>query len=308
MPVMDRLLDRRSFIKGAGLFAAGIGLTPSESVAGPVTRAKNAAPEVDRLGWRLACHSYSFRQFSLREAITKTASLGLRHIGSYPTQILSPEQPGVQVTAALPAGIRREIKQWLADAGLALVHFGVCGFDQGVDGFRAVFDFAAELGIEAIIAEPPETAFDALERLCDEYRIDLAIHNHPEKAKNSRYWHPDIVMKHCSGRSRRIGACADTGQWARSNLNPVECLRKLEGRLLASHFKYMNELGPRGHCVPLGAGVCDVRGMLATVHRQRARPVFAIEHEFNWSNNLPEIAESVRYFNAAAAALMDRRF
>jgi sugar phosphate isomerase/epimerase len=296
-------LHRRTFLKTAGIVAAGLGLSRFESVAASATRPANVAPNAERLGWRLACHSFSFKLFTLREAIRKTASLGFRYMGAYPTQPLSPEHPGVLVTAALPAGHRREIKRWLDDAGLSLVHFGVCGFDQGADGFRAAFDFAAELGIESFIAEPPEDAFDALERLCDEYRIDLAIHNHPEFAKNSRYWHPDIVMKHCSGRSKRIGACADTGLWARTGLNPLECLRKLEGRLVAKHFKDMSELGRKGHCVPLGRGVCDVRGMLAEVQRQKARPVFAIEHEFNWSDNLPEIAESAAYFEAVVVGL-----
>lgn len=300
---MNRIIDRRSFIKTTGLLAAGGGLTSLELVAGTIKRAPDATPRAAKLGWRLACHSFSFKLFTLREAIAKTASLGFRYMGAYPTQPLSPEHPGVLVTAALPAGHRREIKRWLDDAGLSLVHFGVCGFDQGKNDFRPVFDFAAELGVEAILAEPPFESFDALERLCDEYRIDLAIHNHPEYAKNSRFWHPDIVMKHCAGRSRRIGACADTGLWARTGLNPLECLRKLEGRLVASHFKDMSELGRKGHCVPLGRGVCDVRSMLAEVRRQKARPVFAIEHEFNWSDNLPEIAESAAYFEAVVVGL-----
>ncbi len=302
---MNCSLPRRAFLQHAAVLAAGAALERGRAwaVSGGEARGGGGTANAARLGWRLGVHAYSFRQFSLHEAIAKTAALGLRHLGAYPTQALGPGRPGVQVSAALSAADRRELRQRLADARIALVHYGVCGFDRGVEQFRAEYDFAAELGVEAILAEPPEDAFDALEALCEEYRIDLAIHNHPEKAKNSRFWHPRIVLQHCAGRSRRFGACADTGQWARSDLDPVACLRQLEGRLLALHIKDMNQPGMKGHCVPLGQGGSDVRGMLAEVRRQEARPVFMIEYEFNWNDNLGDIAECVRFFDATAAAL-----
>jgi sugar phosphate isomerase/epimerase len=153
--------------------------------------------------------------------------------------------------------------------------------------------------LETIVSEPEEHDFDTLEKLCEEYRINLAIHNHP---KPSHYWNPDTVLKVCKGRSKRIGACADTGHWARSGLNPLECLKKLEGRLIEFHFKDINQAPPR-HDVPWGTGVCDVKGMLTEVHRQKFRGLFYVEYEHNWENSLPEIAQSVKYFDKVAAEL-----
>lgn len=34
----------------------------------------------DKLGWRMAVHSYTFMNFSIREVIAKTAALGLKDI------------------------------------------------------------------------------------------------------------------------------------------------------------------------------------------------------------------------------------
>ena len=65
-------------------------------------------------------------------------------------------------------------------------------------------------------------------------------------------------MKVCKDRSKRIGACADTGHWLRSGLNPLECLKKLEGRIISLHFKDLNEKGPSAHDVPWETGVCNV--------------------------------------------------
>lgn len=300
---MKAAIDRRTFLKTTGLLAAGAGVTGLRGLGQAVPETPSLTAAADRLGWRLGVHAYSFRNFTLYESIEKTAAFGLRWFGAYPTQRLSPDAPGVQVLATLPAATRREIRRRLDDAGLKLVHFGVSGFDQGADRFREVFDFAAELGVEALLAEPPEDAFDALEKLCDEYRIGLAIHNHAQHHRNSRYWNPDLVMKTCAGRGRHIGACVDIGQWTRSDLVPLECLRKMEGRILASHFKDMNQIGEKGHCVRFGAGVCDVPGMLAEIHRQNAKPVFMIEYEYNWADNGPDITACARFFNEAVTRL-----
>lgn len=295
--------SRRHFLKSSGLLAAGLGLSGPRSVANQARAVAHAAAKVEKLGWRLGVHSYSFRNFTLHESIAKTAALGVRWFSAYPTQRLAPAQPGVLVTAALPTADRREVQRRLDGAGLKMLQFGVCGFDEGIDRFRPLFDFAAELGVETIVAEPPPEAFDAIERLCDEYRIAVAIHNHPQFAPGTRYWHLDLVLKACAGRGPRIGVCADTGHWARSGLNPVDCLARLEGRLLTSHFKDVSARERRGHCVPLGTGTCDAPAMLAEIRRQRTRHVFMIEHEFNWDHNAPDIAQSLAYLERIAAGL-----
>ena len=135
----------------------------------------------------------------------------------------------------MTAANRKEVLKKLADSGVKMVNFGVGGYD------RKHFEFAKEMGIETLVAEPNENDFDALDKLCGEFRINLAIHDHP---KPSHYWNPDTVLKVCRGRSKRIGACADTGHWARSGLTPVECLKKLAGRIVSFHFKDLNQMGP----------------------------------------------------------------
>ena len=164
----------------------------------------------------------------------------------------------MKFTEDSPADVRAAVKKKLADADVKLLSFGVIP-SQEPGKYRKFFDFAKDMGIETIVAEPEEDAFDALEKLCEEYQINLAIHDHP---KPSHYWNLDTVLKVCKGRSKRIGACADTGHWMRSGLNPVECLKKLEGRIIEFHFKDINKAAPKAYDVPWGTGVCDVKGML----------------------------------------------
>lgn len=292
-------MDRRSFLKTTGSVGIGIsmvGLGGSRLMAAE----HRGAPNAEKLGWRLGMQAWTFHQAPMFDAIDHTASLGLRYLEAIPGQKLSKDLPNLSFGEGLSADGRKAVKKKLADSGVKLVNYGVCGLSKNVDESRKVFEFAKDMGIETIASEPAVDAFDTLDKLCEEYAINVAIHNHP---KPSHYWNPDAVLKVCKGRSKRIGACADTGHWPRSGLSPIDCLKKLDGRIVSFHFKDVNKLGPDAHDVSWGTGVCDVKAMLAEIRRQKIKAVFSIEYEYNWGKALPEIAQCVAYFDRVAAEL-----
>jgi sugar phosphate isomerase/epimerase len=86
-------------------------------------------------------------------------------------------------------------------------------------------------------------------------------------------------------------------------LNPIECLKKLEGRLISFHLKDLNKMAADAHDVPWGTGVCDVKGILNEIHRQKVKAVFSIEYEYNWDHAMDEIAKCVAYFNTVAGEI-----
>ena len=269
----------------------------------PCTGSENHHPATDVYdGWRLGIQAWTFNRFTLYEAIDKTASLGLDWIEAYPHgQKLSKDKPDIIFGHEMSAKMKQEVKRKLADAGVKLINYGVVGLPNDEAKCRKVFEFAKEMGIETLVSEPPAEAFDMLDKLCQEYKIKVAIHNHP---KPSGYWNPDTVLGVCEGRSKWIGACADTGHWVRSGLNPLEVLKKLEGRIISLHFKDISEFGKReAHDVIWGTGVGDVKAMLAELDRQNFKGVFSIEYEHNWEKSLPEIRKSVAYFNKVAGEL-----
>jgi len=295
-------IDRRGFLKTAGALGVGMGLTVPCSISLLASEPAGGAPHAEALGWRLGMQAWTFHQSTLCDAIDKTAALRLHYIEAFPREKLGgtwSHKLGVE----LPANVRQALKAKLSDSGVKLVSYGVCGLSKDADQDRRVFEFAKDIGIETIISEPTEDAFDAIDRLCEEYGINVAIHNHPEP---SHYWNPDAVLKVCRGRSQRIGACADTGHWARSGLNPLECLKKLAGRIISFHLKDVNQFGPKAQDVPYGTGVCDIQALLAEVHRQGIKPFFAIEYESNWGKSMPEIAQCVEFFDRAAANLVGK--
>lgn len=239
-----------------------------------------------KLRWRLGVQAYTFRSLTFFEAIDQAAAAGIEYIEMYPGQRLSKDQPNLKTDHNLPDDVQEQIKKKLAEAKVKLVNYGVVGLGKDEAAARKVFEFARKMGIETIVSEPAPADLAWIDRLCQEYEINVALHNHP---KPSRYWDPQVVLDACKGRSPRIGACADTGHWMRSGLDPLECLRKLEGRIICLHFKDLNAAEPKAHDVPWGTGKGQVYKQLEELKRQNKPFVFSIEYE----HNTPELAANV---------------
>jgi len=251
-------------------------------------------------GWRLGTQAYTFNRFTFFEAVDKAAQIGLDWIEAYPGQRLCKELPEAKMHHTMPAGQRELVQKKLAESGIRLVCYGVVGLPNNEEECRRVFNFCKIMGIENIASEPPEDAFDLIDRLCREYRIAVAIHNHP---KPSHYWNPDTVLKVCQGRSKWIGACADTGHWMRSGVNPLEAVKQLqaEKRIIYFHLKDLNEFGIRNaHDVPWGKGKANMPLILKYLAESNFRGVFSAEYEHNWLNSVPELQQCAKFFNQAS--------
>jgi len=266
----------------------------------------------EKLGWQLAVHAYTYKNFSIDECIAKTAGLGLKYMSLSGSVNLDGKKP-VKTVDISDAELQHILDKTKA-AGLKLVNIGVVQLPNNEAESRKVFEFAKKAGIDTLVAEPPEDALDLVEKLCKEYNIKVAIHEHP---RPNHYWNPDTVLAAVKGRTPLMGACADTGHWLRSGLDPVECLKKLEGRVICLHFKDlvpMDTAHPDApdqkrkesramHDVPWGTGVGNVRGQLEELKRQHFHGAICIEYEYHWDNSTPEIAECVKWFNQTAAEL-----
>jgi sugar phosphate isomerase/epimerase len=248
----------------------------------------------DKLGWQLAVHSYTFQKFSIFEAIDKTAALGVKYMSISGSVIL--EGTNRLTTVDLSDQQREAINQKLAADGFgSFVNMGVVQLPVDEVKCRKVFEFAKKWGIGILVAEPQPEALDTVEKLCKEYNIKVAIHDHPKG--HSIYWNPDSVLAAIKGRTPLMGACADVGHWMRSGLDPLECLKKLDGHIICLHFKDLNQMGPDAHDVPWGTGAGKTRELMAELKRQHFHGAFCVEYEYHWDNSSPEIVQCVKFFN-----------
>ena len=255
----------------------------------------------DKLGWQLAIHSYTFQKFSIFDAIDKASALGVKYMSISGSVILDASNKLSTVT--LSDAQREAIDQKLRADGFGnFVNIGVVQLPADEAKSRKVFEFAKKWGINILVSEPETNALDTVEKLCKEYNIKVAIHDHPKG--HSIYWNPEAVLAAIKGRTPLMGACADVGHWVRSGLDPVECLKKLDGHIICLHFKDLNEMGPKAHDVPWGTGISNAKGMMAELKRQNFHGAFCVEYEYHWDNSSPEIAQCVKFFNQACDELV----
>ena len=273
----------------------------------------------ESLGWKLGTQAYSFRMFTFEEALNKADSIGIKYVQGFPNQKIG---AGIEGTMDyhMPTSKRDSVLQLLKSKNITILSYGVVSPNTEED-WKQLFEFAKGMGLKQFASEPDPKFMSLVSTLADQYKVNVAIHNHP---RPSRYWSPDTLIKYTAGYSKRLGACADIGHWVRSGLDPVQMMKKLQGRIFELHMKDLHEkpsaeytafqmsrpapgqggqvqganrpkppAGP--HDVPWGTGISNIKGVLHELKRQHFKgPIFA-EYEYNWMNNAPEIAQSLKY-------------
>lgn len=278
------------------LCAAGLWLSGLAACAAPI-------PASCRIGgFALGCQSWTFNHYTVLEAIDKTAEAGGKIIEFYPGQRFSPEHPDWKFDHNATDEMIAEVKARLARDGIRAVNYGVVAIPKNEAQARKIFEFAKKLDLYAITTESVGS-MDTIEKLVKEYNIRVGFHDHQRRPLDPLYkmWDPHYVLSVLKGRDPRIGACADTGHWIQSGLNPVDCLKILRGRIISVHLHDMNEMSPNCHDVPAGTGVADVPGILDELKRQHFTGNISIEYEYNWMSNVVDVAQSIGFIRGYEA-------
>jgi len=240
----------------------------------------------EKLGIKLSLQCWTYNRLTFFETVDRARALGVKYLEMFPGQKLKPGSEE-KVGKGMSDAMVEEIKKKLADAGgLKLVAYGVDGIPNDEAGARKTFEWAKKMGIEVLVTETRPN--DVHEKLCNEFNIKVALHNHPKT------WPPDEVLSASKGRCKLIGSCSDTGHWMRADFVPVDTFKKLEGRVLHSHFKDLDEFG-KGHDVVWGTGRGNMKGMLEELKRQGYKGYLSIEFEYgnleHLDSNLPKCVE-----------------
>ena len=288
-------ITRRTFLAGGaamGLTGAVVGFgQDARDAAEPLVK---GTPAADRLGWRVGFSTYTYRGVTLYESLDRIAQVGLSYAEIFTWQQLSAQHPDARPDPQLSKTLRTSLKKKASDCGVRLI---ACYGDlSNADAAKALFEFAADMALEVIVSEPPENMLDTVEKLTQEYQIDLALHNHPQP---SHYWNPEVGVAVLQGRSERMRFCCDTGHWCRSGLEPVEMLKLVGSRVKTFHLKDLDQFGLReAQDVIWGQGQGRIEEILIEVKRQGLKPYFGIE----WERS----ADSEPSIHAASVAFLER--
>lgn len=249
-------------------------------------------------GFKLGVQMWTFRMFSVTDALQKVDSAGIKYIEAFVGQPLGGDLPG-KFGPEMSADTRTRLKAMLQPKGIQIIAMGVISPADSGEWIKA-FELAKEFGLSYITAEPKKDQWNMVDSLAGVYGIKVAIHDHP---KPSGYWSPDSVLAAIQGHSN-IGACADIGHWARSGLDPVDCLKKLDGHLIGAHLKDVVKFDDvEAADTVVSKGVIDFPAVFKEFKRQNFNGAFSIEHESNWYHNLPDVIFTKKYFDEEVAKL-----
>ena len=154
------------------------------------------------------------------------------------------------------AALLAQIKAKFAAAGLVVP---ACAGDAGdpvhdPENSERPFQIARAMGAALIAAHADPDAVAAICKTCEKYQIALGFENGGEGDVSE-------ILAAINQGNPWVGANLDTGNFANSGGDPVKAVRLLGKRINHVHFKDVT-LGGKGHCISLGHGIVDVRGVM----------------------------------------------
>ncbi len=242
------------------------------------------------LGFDLGIASYTFRAFTLDQAIAMTRRLRVRKI------TLKDMHLPMTVTADEMASVRERLKA----AGIELSSCGVVYMTTEEQVHKA-FAYARLAGIKMMVGVPELPLLALAERKVKETDISLAIHNHGPT--DQRYPSPESAYTPIAKMDRRMGLCIDVGHTQRLGLDPAAQVERYFDRLLDVHIKDVSSADAKGTTVEIGSGVIDTPKLIRTLARLKYTGTLHFEHEKDEKDPFPGLAESIGYVRGVMAAI-----
>ncbi|MGC4013463.1 MAG: sugar phosphate isomerase/epimerase [Luteolibacter sp.] len=253
------------------------------------------APMVTAAGFAISVQAYSFKPFTVWEAVEKTAEVGAGAIEFFPGQKLGGPHGDRKMGPDLAPEVLGSLREHCAKNQVAPVNFGVCGIPNDESKARAVFEMAKALGLYGLTTESTES-MDVLEKLAREYDVKICFHNHP---KGTKLGDPLKTWELVKDRDEHIGFCCDVGHLATSGYDPLEIVRRIAPRIRSFHLKDRGSVTQQSQDIPFGTGVIDLPGILGEARRQGFAGHVSIEYD-PVDATLPKIAQCVGYLRAYA--------
>jgi type 1 glutamine amidotransferase/sugar phosphate isomerase/epimerase len=264
----------------------------------PVGRANWRVPTIFEAGnffnWKVGAPASAFKGLTLSEAAVRIDKVSLGYVEGSNTQWVSSEIRK-NLDYNLTPNELTAVKNRLGKFHIQMVAYHVDGL--GPDD-RKVFEFAKSLGVEMIIAAPDPASLAGIDKLANEFGINVAIENLGRK-ETPAYWNPKSVLAALQGRSNRIGIRADTGYWMQEGINPRDALVQVKDKLMAVSLRDRSSLSGAGRDVPLGYGVADTKQFLQDIHRLGVKPLFLTVNTTGALDATADLAHSVDGFEDA---------
>ena len=270
--------SRRTFLRltGVGVLASQAPAVVAGNMAGNKMLSKPDIP------FELGMASYTLREFSLEDCISKTGRLGLSKL--------------CLKSMHLPLDLSSEkIKSEAAkvrSAGIDLYGAGVI-YMKNTEEVDQAFAYSGSAGLKIIVGVPEHELLAYCNNKVKETGINLAIHNHGPG--DEKYPSPESAYELIKDMDPGMGLCVDIGHTVRIGEDPIKDTARFMDRVLDIHIKDVDKAEASGTTAVVGQGVIDIPGFLKMLIKKNYSKVVSFEYEKDGNDPLAGLAESVGY-------------
>ena len=213
-------------------------------------------------GWNVGVPATVFKPLTLSEALAKSDVLAFANTAGSPAVRVSYEIPK-NLTFTLQSGELRAIVYRLRELNQQMRVYRMDAIPADASSQRKLFEFAKALNVETVEANPGQASLADLDKLANEFGVNLAIDGKDPKA----------AMAALNGRSKRLGISVDTRAWMQENIKPVDGLQIVKDRLMVVNLQDRSALGARGRDVTLGTGAGGFGEFFLAAFRASIKPL-----------------------------------
>jgi sugar phosphate isomerase/epimerase len=288
--------SRRRFLQTAG--AAAFSLAAGSSALHGEEKKKDDPYG----GFTLGCQAYTFRNFNVEQGLKHIKDLGLHYVEFYPGQ------KGQLTVDSTPEQIKAMLKL-CKDYDITPVCWGVSHFSKDHDANKKLFELGKALGLKSLSADPDPDSFDSLDKLCDEYKIAIAIHPHgPQGNKLHRWYSAEKIMEAVKDHNELIGSCLDTGHLIRAAqlgevLDPAKQVLVMGKRNFGLHLKDHDNKRHTDVVFGKDGGVLDVVALLKALREVKFKGHLSIEYEAKPEEPTDDVAACIEVFKESVKKL-----
>lgn len=260
------------------------------------TNTDSTAPTINpSKDWKFGVGLYTFHDINFQQSLNQADSAGLVYIEPLTFISAGPGFKDSTISQLSLASIDK-LKSMIDQKGLKAESLYIVG-DTTIAAWKKQFDIAKAFGVQFVTTEPPLNMWNSIDSLAGAYGIKVAIHEHWKGP--SHYWNPDTTLMAMKDHPNFF-VCADLGHWPKSGINPLDAVKKLNGHIIAVHFKdiaaYNN---PALKDVVTGKGVVDFPAIFAELKKQNFKGHIYIERDsIEPGGNLRSVIEEKKYYDS----------
>ena len=275
------------------VLAAGLATLGSLALGRGLRAERATAFDAPYGNFKMGLQSYSLRglvtngKADFEKALKAVQDLGLGYIEAYTAHIPMLDDP------AKLAEYTNKAKAH----GVSVIGYGVLRFTKNTDANRKIFEFAKHLGLGYISADPDADSFDSLDKLVEEYKIPIGIHNH---GPGHKYGKISEVAAAIKDHSPLIGCCVDTGHFLRSKEDPVKAVETFGTRTYGVHLKDVKDAT---HFTVLGKGDLKTADLFKALAKIKYDKCLAVEYEEHPEDPIAEIKACLAEARSALSSL-----